>query len=117
LNLLKSKSPLDSNMRFFLADLLQRHELKRPRGRQSVPAYDRSDKEAILHIAKDNIRRRPKGMSLDEAIERVTQKFGLGVELVSNHYHGRRGSSLRLRKKLSPVLTLSSSSTKNRHRP
>ena len=116
LNLLRSKSPLDSNMRFFLADLLQRYELKRPRGRQSVPAYDRSDKEAILHIIKDNIRRRPKEMSLDKAIEREAQNFDLGVELVSNHYHGRRGSSLRLKKRLSLVFR-SNSSTKKRHRP
>jgi hypothetical protein len=97
LELLQSDMPLPHSSRRYLADLIARYELKRPRGGRATPAYDRSGSEAMLLLAKDayHDERRRKGKTVEEAIAAVAQQFDLAPNVVRTAVEGRRGSSRR----------------------
>jgi hypothetical protein len=93
LDLLKSEHDLPHQARFYLADLLERHQLKKKRGAQSVPAYDRTYAEQRLIIAREDVRSRESRESVETALERVSKSHGIPPEVLADAYHGRRGSS------------------------
>jgi hypothetical protein len=96
--LLQSDMPLPHSSRRFLADLIARHQLKRPRGGRFTPAYDRSNSEAILLLAKEvYLDERRKGKTVEEAIAAAAQQFDLTTNIVRTFIECRRGSSRRKR--------------------
>ena len=99
LRLLKSDCDLPRNARVCLADLLARHQLKKNRGGQSVPAYDRSDVEAMLELAIMDVRARESGISIKDALEQVSKSRGIPHELLASAYRGNRGSTRRMKKR------------------
>jgi hypothetical protein len=97
LDLLKSEHDLPREARFYLADLLARHELKKKRGGQSVPAYDRSDTEQRLILAIEDVRRlRKRRVSVGEALDRVSRSHGIPLEVLAAAHRGSRGSTRRM---------------------
>jgi hypothetical protein len=54
---------------YYLADLLERYELKRPRSRQRTPAYALTLRERVIAIARYAIRNRPEGQTVAAAVE------------------------------------------------
>jgi hypothetical protein len=100
IELLRSDMPLPDSSRRYLADLIERYELKRPRGGRSTPAYDRSGAEAMLLLAKEEIEyeRRHNGKTTKQAIDEVAKALQLNSEIVRNFIEGRRGSSRRAKR-------------------
>jgi hypothetical protein len=113
LELLKSKSDLPRDVRWYLADLLARHQLKKKRGAQATPAYDRTDVEAVLIWAIDDVRGLVKrGMSVADALEKVVESRGYKINVSDEDtigdkflrklalaYKGNRGSTNRMKKR------------------
>jgi hypothetical protein len=85
--------------REFLADLLEGCSFEKKRGGQGTPAYDLSDVERLLELAKNKVRERHSGTSVDEALDQASESFGIDRERLDLAYHGRRGSSNRLKKR------------------
>ena len=56
LNFLKSNRELSRDARIYLADLLARYQLKKKRGGQTKPAYDRSEAEEMLALGINAVR-------------------------------------------------------------
>lgn len=103
IELLKSKHPLPPAAQEMLVDFLRRHEPKRRRGGQSVPAYDRSPAEAILGIAVEEVRTLVRqGRSVAEAITSVSKLYGVPEGVLENAYHGKRTSTKRMSKRRRP---------------
>jgi hypothetical protein len=100
LDLLKSEHDLPHQARFYLADLLERHQLKKKRGAQSVPAYDRTDTEQRLIMAIEDVRRlRKSRVSVKTALDRVRKSHGIPREVLAAAYRGSRGSTRRMTKR------------------
>jgi hypothetical protein len=105
IGLLRSDSPLSRSARHYLADMLERYQLKRPRGKQRTPAYDRSDAEAMLLLAKEAYREeRHQGRSPKEALATAAKRYHLVPDVLKAAVEGRRGSSRRARKRNGPAL-------------
>jgi hypothetical protein len=73
----------------YLADLLERYDLKRKRGRPQTPSYNKSDVEARLAMAVKDVRER--GVAPCTAAER----WRLDLRTLQLALEGRRGSSRR----------------------
>jgi hypothetical protein len=100
LKLLRSEHDLPREARVYLADLLARHQLKKKRGGQSVPAYDRTDADQRLLLAIEDVRRlRKKRVSVKEALDRVSESHGISPEVLATEYRGSRGSTRRMMKR------------------
>lgn len=84
---------LDKNVQAHLADLLQRHDLKRPLGRRPTPSYDRT--QTLLHLARDEVRERAKGVTQDDAIRAAAAAHGISEDTLRAHVNGRLGSTNR----------------------
>jgi len=97
--LLKSERDLPHDVRIYLADLLARHQLKKKRGAESVPAYDRTDAEAMLELAIKDVRERESGISVKDALEKASKSRGIPHELLSSAYRGSRSSTRRMKKR------------------
>jgi hypothetical protein len=96
--LLKSDVPLPSIPREWIADLLDRYELSRKRGKPRVPIYDRSESETALIKAKRcYAEARQDGLGQEAAVKWAAKQWGLPVATVRNAVQGRRGSSRRRR--------------------
>ncbi|HEX2448006.1 MAG TPA: hypothetical protein VHK26_07455 [Methyloceanibacter sp.] len=68
-----------------LADLLRRYDFKKRKHRPATPAYDRTDAEALLEIAKEDVRDRVKsGMSVKDALEEVARARQLPFSTLEN---------------------------------
>jgi hypothetical protein len=100
LALLRSDSELPATVRHHLADLLERHELRRRRGGQQVPSYDRSDAEAALHSAISQARDYVQnGMSVSDALEKAAESNCVDRDKLDNAYAGQRGSTRRVNRR------------------
>jgi len=70
----------------FIADLLNRYQLKRKRGAQAMPAYRRSDAEVALLYALDEVREllgSGKGtQAVFDAVEKVSDARGIPFEIL-----------------------------------
>jgi hypothetical protein len=98
--LLKSQSDLSPEVRFYLADLLERNELKKPPHRPRTPAYDRTAADAALEWAVQRVRDyRSGGMGIERALERVSTEHSIPLEILGNAYEGKRGSTNRARRR------------------
>jgi hypothetical protein len=100
LDLLRSEYDLPREARAYLADLLERRQLKKKRGGQSVPAYDRTDTEQRLTLAIEDVRRlRKSRVSVEAALDQVSKSHGIPLEVLATRYHGSRGSTRRMWKR------------------
>jgi hypothetical protein len=101
--LLKSQRDLSPRARFYLADLLDRFELKRPAHRPRTPAYDRTLAEAILLWGVQEARELVKaGMSVVDALDKAAKESSIPLEILSNAYEGKRGSTNRAKRRSRP---------------
>lgn len=102
LALLRSNLELTPDARWFLADLLERYDLRRPNHSPRVPAYDRSPAESIIFNAKRRVKElvKEKGLKVSEALEKVAIEYSLPTETLALAYNDRRGSTRRLRRRL-----------------
>jgi hypothetical protein len=101
--LLKSDRELPPDGRAFLADLIERYELRRPAHRQRAPAYDRTPAESRLAQAKESVQAyRTSGMSVKDALAKAAKEHSIGENTLVNSWSGRRGSSRRKKKRHPP---------------
>jgi hypothetical protein len=104
LALLRSESEPSREVRVYLADLLERFELARPPHRPRSPAYDKSDAETRLTLAKEFVRNiRKSGMSFKDAVAIVANESSIDENTLANYCDGRRGSSRRRKKRRPPL--------------
>jgi hypothetical protein len=82
--------PAHRDVYFYVADVLDRYQLKRKRGGQKTPAYDRTDVERRLEMAKSEI---ANGKSLQQA----AADWGLNPNALENFRLGKRGSTRRMK--------------------
>jgi hypothetical protein len=100
IQLLKSQKTLPEIIRHHLADLIERYELKHPRGRHRTPSYDRSPKDSQLIAAKASIRKaKSSGKSLDQAIDVAARVYGLKKTVLHSYLLGKYGPSNRMKKR------------------
>jgi hypothetical protein len=95
--LLKSEFELPPEARRFLADLIDRYQLKLKRGRKATPAYDRTYIEAILELAIDDVLAH-RG-AIDVALKEVAEEWdyeGITEKKLKNAFEKRRGSTRRM---------------------
>lgn len=86
-----------------LADLLERYDLKRPRGNQKeVASYDYSEAWAKLIRGKQYFKHYKNQMTRDDAIRKAAQKVGIKVGTLRNYIDGRNTSTRRLAKRRPP---------------
>lgn len=99
--LLKSDRELSHEARAYLADLLDRYQLKKKRGGQSTAAYDRSPADRVLELgdarANDYIER--DGMTVERACNKAEKEFGIPDGFLIDFHTGKRGGSARIKKR------------------
>jgi hypothetical protein len=104
LALLRSEREPSRDVRVYLADLLERFELARPRHRPRSPAYDKSDAETRLALAKEFVRNiRTSGMSFKDAVAIAANDWSIDENTLANYCYGRHGSSRRREKRHPPL--------------
>jgi hypothetical protein len=97
-SLLKSDFKLTPEARFFLADMIDRYQLKPKRGRKATPAYDRSPAERWLEYAIEDVYAH-RG-DIDTAFKEVARHYntyGITEKKLKNAFDGRRGSTRRMK--------------------
>ena len=77
--------------RVWLADLLERHDLVKRKGRPPIPAYDRSPEAVKLEWAELDYRQNLETMSRAKAIEAAAKYADVDVETFIRHLEGRHG--------------------------
>jgi hypothetical protein len=101
--LLKSQRALPRLARVYLADLIERYELRRPAHRPRTPAYVLSNAESRLTLAKEHVRaHRASGMSYKDAVAAAAKDWSIGENMLATFCAGRRGSSRRMKKRTRP---------------
>jgi hypothetical protein len=101
LTLLQSNWKLSPNVRFHIADMLERSDLKRKRGRPRVPSYDRSVAERNVIYVIAQVRDLIKGgMKARDAIAKVAKENKMVENTVANACGGRRGSTRRVTRRM-----------------
>jgi hypothetical protein len=104
LELLRSRRELPHDAREFLADLLERYQLTRAAHRPRTPAYDLSDSESRLTLAKEFVRaHRASGMSFKDAVEMAAKDWSIDESKLANFCSERRGASRRRKKRHPPL--------------
>jgi hypothetical protein len=95
--LLKSNHPLSKRARFYLANLLERHQLKKKQGARETPAYEQSETDVALAYAvgemKDLIENEKK--SFVDALAQVSESRSIPDNTLDNAYKGKRRSTRR----------------------
>jgi hypothetical protein len=93
-DMLRSDCALSSNVREYLADLIERHCTPLPRGRPKTPAYTIGDKNIAHFIALKFVQAyRRAGMPLEDALEKAAkERSGLTVTALRLSYQGRHTS-------------------------
>jgi hypothetical protein len=84
--------PAHRDVYFYVADVLDRYQLKRKPGGRRTPAYDRTDVERRLEMAKSD---RANGKSLQQA----AADWGLKPNALDNFRLGKRGSTRRMKRR------------------
>jgi hypothetical protein len=104
LDLLRSKRELPDEARVFLADLLERYQLTRAAHRPRTPAYDLSNSESRLSLAKEVVRAyRTNGKSFKDAVKAAAKEHSIDENTLANFCNERRGSSRRRKKRHPPL--------------
>ncbi len=93
---------LRTPVRWYLADLLERYDLKKRPGRTRTPAYERSPAEATLHSAVEEVKYlvREECKTVRKAIDVAAAQYGIQSCTLADAYEGRRGATQRLKKRL-----------------
>ena len=78
---------LSHDVRWYLADLLGRYQLKRKRGARAVPAYDFSHADVMFEMAKHAM------TEYNKSLEEGANYAGIDVDQLRNYLEGKRGSS------------------------
>jgi hypothetical protein len=104
IELLKSNKQMPEEARWYIGDLLARYLLKRPKGRRTTPAYDRSLAEMRLIWAEASVREHMKGgMKAAKAIEGTLPVYGVQRSTQAAYHAGRLGSARRMKKRRPPL--------------
>src|SRR5262249_47821831 len=104
LELLRSDTELPPEARWYLADLIERYELKRPRGGQRTPAYQRSDTDAKLSRASKSLREYvAQGRKLADVMGKVADTWGVDAYTLRNYHEGKHASARRMKKRRPPT--------------
>ena len=98
IKLLKSGQP-PQEVCIYLADLLERYQLKRIRGgNRATPRYDLSKKNLEISAAIIEMRRlRARGLSYDDALQEAHKRYNVTMDQLTDAY--RRGSVRRRKRK------------------
>jgi hypothetical protein len=100
INLLKSETAIPAEARWHIADLLERYNLKRPRGGKRTPSYDRSPAEERLTLADVAARQYlASGISLEQSIQRAASSYEVDPETLHAFHAGRHSSARRINKR------------------
>lgn len=79
-----------------LRDLLERYNLKRRRGKQRTPSYNRTSRQAMMELALASVRAAVRhGMSVKKAVDKYAGN-GITEETLSLAYSGRHGGMRRV---------------------
>jgi hypothetical protein len=98
INLLKSDCSLPRSIRWYLADLLRRYALRKLRGAQATPAYDRTFTEAKLEWAHLlMLEYIEQGKSVREAGEQAAKERAVPEQHLDDYHKGRRTSTRRMK--------------------
>ena len=104
--ILKSEQVLPHAARVYLADLLDRYQLKRKKGGQSTAAYDRTDADRIFELANARANELIEcGLTTEDACNKAARDFGIpdrgkdGVSMLLDFRAGKRGGSARMKKR------------------
>ena len=92
LRLLISDTPISPAVRYHLADLLERYNLKRPPRRKREPSYQMTRQNQALDLALTEMRERPRGMTANAAIKKYAAQHGLNESALKSAYNGRHES-------------------------
>jgi hypothetical protein len=95
----ESRCELTPDARHYLADLLDRYNLKRKRGKKATPAYNKSPVEEALWHAVKKVRARAAGVSVEDAVAAAATEFSLRGSAVSRAYYRKRGGSNRVNRR------------------
>ena len=97
LKLLRSAAELPPEGRAFLADLLERYELRKRKGKPRTPAYDRTLVEAMMLIGIQLVRHiRKYGVRTDDAVKLAATYLLIDPHKLGEAYAGKRGASRRI---------------------
>jgi hypothetical protein len=88
-----------------IADLLERHQLRRQRkrGGQSPPIYDLSRADWMLVKALNEVRNLRRSMSREAALEAVSNKHRIHRDVLEPAYKGKRSDLYRTLKRLAKL--------------
>jgi hypothetical protein len=101
LSLLRSTNSLSHSVRLHIADLIERHDLRKKRGRPRDPSYKMSDAECTALHVSDQVRNLIKGgMTAKDAKAKVAEENNMSENTVANAYEGRRGSTRRVKQRM-----------------
>jgi hypothetical protein len=93
---LPRRRPWSFQQRMQLAELLAHHPLKKKRGRQADPIYQKSEIDARLDLAAAEVRAyQQAGSRHPELIRRVAELHGLDERALQTELSGKRGSTSR----------------------
>jgi hypothetical protein len=102
--LLRGSEPVPNEVGVYLADLLERHELRRNRHRPRTPLYDWSTADSRLILAKESVDTYSEnGMSFDDSVAMAAKEYSIPHNVLENYCKGKRGSSNRKKKRLPPL--------------
>jgi hypothetical protein len=93
---------LTPQARWFLADMLDRYDLKKPASRPRTPAYDRPPAEEKLFWGEKAVRERDRRVSVRAAISEAAITYGISESSLEAAYNERRGSTRRVKKRTRP---------------
>jgi hypothetical protein len=100
LKLLTSDAEMSPNVRRHLADLIDRHELKRRPGRQPAPSYDLPPEHVAILRGVALVRASVAGgMSVDDACARHAAEVGVPADTLATAYGGKHGTARRLKRR------------------
>jgi len=100
LRLLASDAEMSPDVRRHLADLIDRHELRRPPGRQRAASYNLTDKQLAFLRGVALVRASVAGgMSVQAACARHAPEVGVPVDALVAAHGGRHTATRRLRRR------------------
>jgi hypothetical protein len=104
LDMLQSGRSVPSAVMPYLEDLFARRKLLKDnrKSKKSGPLYEPNFHHMLISFAVDDVKCRPKKMTLDEAIAIAAKRHGLMVEVVRAACEGRHSSFRRWLKKNGP---------------
>jgi hypothetical protein len=99
--LLRSNYPMTDAARQYLADLINRRQLKRKKGRQKTPAYTESEVDQRVFLAEDAVEALVEGGdSVLTSLAKVSKDARITEGSLVNARAGKRGAARRLKSRL-----------------